>query len=272
MRCPMCESRDLDLIEHMPDTRRHLVCLACDHRWLHGEPAVVRMRTDTRETLKSRFPGPDAVPSDVAQRLAAVKSDFLGRQPTPRPEVAAFWEKYQQVFSKDGLWTCDPQDLKDFANTSTGAHPGNMAVFNTRWNEMGQQAAAQLTRETIDYLLYGPGDVPLEDRLTRLIRGGQDIGMPGFRESLLTKVLCVVHPDRYLPILRYTTQGGGKREIAAAVLDLKMPHPDAVNWTIGRLAIWSNDVVLAAIGDGFVDNVHAAQFLWEQWERAEGAA
>lgn len=269
VRCPTCGSLDVDLIEWLPDTRRSLVCLVCDHRWLHGEPKVVRTSTSTRESLKTRFPGADAVPADVAHRVATAKAAFLERRPTPRPEVAAFWRKYQGVFSEDGLWSCDPQDLKDFANTSTGARPGNMSVFNTRWNEMGEQAAAQLTRETISYLLYGPEDVPLEDRLTRLIRGGQDIGMPGFRESLLTKVLCIVHPNRFLPILRYTTDGGGKREIADAVLRLRMPHPDSVNWTIGRLAIWSNDVLLESLGDGFVDNEHAATFLWDQWTHVE---
>lgn len=58
--------------------------------------------------------------------------------------------------------------------------------------------------------------MPVDDRLQELIDPHADLGMTGFRESLLTKVLCVVEPDRFLPILNYTSKAGGKREIAKA--------------------------------------------------------
>lgn len=85
--------------------------------------------------------------------------------------------------------------------------------------------------------------------------------MKGFRESLLTKVLCIVHPDRFLPILVYTGSAG-KREIAEKVFGLRMPAPESVSWTPGRLSYWSNDLLRELAGDGFVDTVHVAEFLW----------
>lgn len=85
--------------------------------------------------------------------------------------------------------------------------------------------------------------------------------MPGFREALLTKVLCMVEPTRFLPINKYTGHAG-KKEIAKWVYDLDLPRYKSVSWTIGRLIIWSNDLLLELAGDGFTDTEHAAGFLW----------
>jgi hypothetical protein len=152
-----------------------------------------------------------------------LKEDFLRCKPAPQPEVDAYWARYQHIFSRDGLQRCDPQDLKDFANTATGARPGNMSVFNTAWNNMGDDLAARRTRDTIDFLLYGPEQIPLEDRLTALIEGDQGKGMTGFIESLLTKVLCIVQPKRFLPApdlhLGECRQEGDRRALPVLVGD-----------------------------------------------------
>ncbi len=120
------------------------------------------------------------------------------------------------------------------------------------------EGAAQ-TRASIDYLLYGPQNTYLEDRLTQLIE--PDNGMKGFKEALLTKVLCVVQPDRFLPIVKYTGVAG-KKEIASAVYDLRLPGPESTSWTIDRLILWSNDLLAELVGDDFVDMQHASAFLW----------
>ena len=60
--------------------------------------------------------------------------------------------------------------------------------------------ASRRVRDSLKYLLYGPDRLPIEDRLTQLIRGDSGMGMTGFRESLLTKVLCIAYPERFLPI------------------------------------------------------------------------
>lgn len=41
--------------------------------------------------------------------------------------------------------------------------------------------------------------------------------MTGFKESLLTRVLCIVHPEWFLTLLQYSSGDVGKREIARAV-------------------------------------------------------
>ncbi len=137
-----------------------------------------------------------------------------------------------------------------------------MSVFNAAWNAMGTDVAAAYTRNTIEYLLRGPEQIPLEDRLQHLLSGTKPFSMTGFKEALLTRVLCVVHPERFLSILKYTTDAGGKREIARLVYGLEFPEPESVNWTLGRLILWSNDVLHTLTGEGFTNQQHAASFLW----------
>ncbi|WP_333758137.1 hypothetical protein [Streptomyces sp. ISBFB 2968] len=194
--------------------------------------------------------------------MARLKAQYLDIKPDFDPEVAAYWSKYQEVFSPGGLRTCNPRVLKDFANSEIGAHPGNQATFNSAWNGMGDDAAAESTRQTIEYLLYGPDDIPLADRLQNLLTGAKPFAMTGFKEALLTRVLCVVQPDRFLTILKYKTDAGGKREIARLVYGLELPAPESVNWTLGRLILWSNDLLHTLVGDGFANQQHAAAFLW----------
>lgn len=171
------------------------------------------------------------------------------------------------MFSTDGLWECNPQDLKDFANNSIGAHPGNMSVFNNAWNDLGPEAAAERVRNTVEYLLRGPASIRIEDRLTDLITGRKGMGMTGFRESLLTRVLCVVEPERFVPILTYSGEGTGKRDITQAVFGLRIPKQDQVSMQIGRLVFWSNDLLNELLGEGFKSRQHASAFLW--WAKDE---
>ncbi|MEU9106898.1 hypothetical protein AB0D54_21600 [Streptomyces xanthophaeus] len=93
--------------------------------------------------------------------------------------------------------------------------------------------------------------------------------MTGFKEALLTRVLCVVRPDRFLTILKYTTEAGGKREIARKVDGLELPAPESVNRTRGRLILWSNDLLHTLVGDGFVNQQHSAALLWWAKDRVE---
>jgi hypothetical protein len=272
LTCEKCQSDDIDLVERLDDGRRRVGCQACGHIWVRGA-AKATPPINTFAEARKRFPGPEQVNPDRLARVNSLKVAFLQRQPEPRPEVVAYWAKYQAVFSRGALHACDPQDLKDFANIETGARPGNMSVFNTAWNRMGAQAGAQRTRDTIDYLLYGPASIPMEDRLTTLITEESGRGMTGFKESLLTKVLCIIYPNRFLPILTYSSPNVGKREIAKLIYDLDLPEEARVTWTIGRLIFWSNDVLVQLAGDGFATTQHMSQFFWETKNRtAELAA
>lgn len=266
--CPTCMTDEhVVLVEKLTGTQRRLRCERCGFEWLRGEPLQQRVALPTLAEIRRRFPRPEDVLPERLARANELKAEFLRRAPEPETNVAAYWARYQQVFSAEGLPTANPQDLKDFANSNVGANPGNMSVFNDAWNEMGPEAGAERVREVVDYLLRGTSPIDLEDRLTALILDTRSVGMKGFKESLLTKVLCIVYPDRYLTILKYTGVAG-KREIARSIWGIDLPDPEAVTWTIGRLILWSNDLLLALLGDGFRHQQHGAAFLWWAKDKA----
>jgi hypothetical protein len=252
---------DIVLLEPLDDGRKRVRCESCEALWVHGTE-VAPSPQSSFERARQRFPTPEMVESGRCAHVEALKDEFLRTQPVQDPEVTEYWARYQAVFSPEGLQNTPPQLLKDFANNGIGANPGNMSVFNSAWNEMGTEAAAERVRETIHYLLYGPARIPREDRLTDLIEDHSGRYMKGFKEALLTRVLCIMHPDTFLPILNYDGVGTGKRHITEAVFGLRMPPKDRTTMQVGRLIYWSNDLLRELVGEGFDTMQHAAAFLW----------
>ena len=198
-----------------------------------------------------------------------LQAEFQLERPEPDPAVEAYRSRYAELFSRDGLRSATPDQLHYFANSDTVAAPGNMSGFNRAWKTQGPDRSADQVRATIEYLLHGPDSLRLEDRLTHLVDGKKGLGFPGFKEALLTKVLCIVEPERFLPILKYSTAADGKKEIAKLVFDLDLPPAEKVAWTIGRLILWSNDLLRTLVGNDIPDLQRAAQFLL--WAKAQPA-
>jgi hypothetical protein len=260
--CPTCNSEDINGVAQ-PDSRLLIHCNDCGHEWLRGEARrdPSRPAVQTFESLHASFPTPAAVRPDVRERVDLLKANFLLEHREPDAEAEKFRARYQELFSKDGLPSAPPEELYEFANSDTVANAGNMSGFNRAWKIQGPDKGAQKIRESIEYLLHGPESLRLEDRLTQLI-DGKKVGFPSFnKEPLLTKVLCVVEPERFLPVLKYSAPADGKKEIAKLVFDLDLPPAEKVAWTIGRLIVWSNDLLRSLVGNDIPDLQHATQFL-----------
>jgi hypothetical protein len=269
--CPNCSSEDINGTPQA-DSRLLIHCNDCGTEWLRGEARrdPGRPAVQTIDSLHAEFPTAAAVRPDIRERVATLQSEFLLNRPEPDPEVAEYRARYQQLFSREGLSTAPPEDLLHFANSTTIGSPGNMSGLNRAWKTQGPHKAAQKIRESIGHLLYGPESVRLEDRLTQLIDGKKPVGFPSFnKEPLLTKVLCVVEPDRWLPVLKYSAPTDGKKEIAKLVYDLDLPPAAKTSWTIGRLATWSNDLLRSLVGNDIPDLQQATQFL--MWAKNQPA-
>ncbi|MGZ6812093.1 MAG: hypothetical protein ACXVF0_20655 [Blastococcus sp.] len=264
--CPKCSSEDIDGIPQ-PDSRLLIHCQNCGHEWLRGEARrdPSRPAVQTIDSLHAEFPTVLDVRPEVRERVMMLQSEFLLERREPDPSVADYRARYQEAFSREGLPSVPPEALLHFANSPTVANPGNMSGFNRAWKTQGDDVAAQKVRETIEFLLYGPESLRLEDRFTQLVDGKKGLGFPSFKESLLTKVLCVVEPDRFLPVVKYSAAADGKKEIAKLVFDLDLPPAAKVSWTIGRLAVWSNDLLRSLVGNDIPDLQLATQFL--MWAR-----
>ena len=156
--CPLCTDTDeVDTVADLPDGRKQVHCSNCDFTWEYGEPRdEKRPRVMTDLEARGRFPKPEDVTPEARHRAELLKTRYLADvRREPNPQVAPFWEKYQEVFSAEGLRTCDPADLKDFANAHAGVYVGFMTGFNNAWNDLGPEQAADQTRQVIDYLLRG---------------------------------------------------------------------------------------------------------------------
>lgn len=222
-----------------------------------------RRAVEDVETARARFTATaDQVTPERWRTIEALRREFLADFPHPDEEAGRYRDVYRQAFEADALPYTTPVALKDFANSKVVARPGNMSRFNDEWRALGNQRAAEAFRGVIEHLLRGEEPPAPEDRLTELITSDDAPAMPGFRESMLTRVLCIAEPERFLPILVYTSPAGGKREIARQVFGIELPAPETTSQTIGRLAYWSNDLLVELIGSRFVDLDHARAFLW----------
>ena len=194
--CPKCNSEDINGTPQA-DSRLLIHCNDCGTEWLRGEARRDPSRPAVRtiDSLHAAFPTPRDVRLDVRERVDLLKAQFLLDHRENDPDVEKYRDRYQELFSREGLATRPAEDLYEFANSDTVGSAGNMSGFNRAWKTQGPDKAAQKVRESIEFLLHGPESLRIEDRLTQLV-DGKKVGFPSFnKEPLLTKVLCVVEPD-----------------------------------------------------------------------------
>lgn len=282
--CPLCvREDDIFLIRALPDGRKEARCDDCDFVFTYGKaveeppPVVAKARPKAKPkaaVTRPKTPAKLSVPSiqialkqfqtsvhvsaEAVERAYGLKQEFLSTVTyEPNPVVEGHWRKFAWVFSEAGIEKAVIFDLEQFVHDPIGADQGSTLTFDKAWSVMGEFEGARRLRASIEYLLRGIG--PIEDRMTELVDGTFAMSMPGFGEELLTKTLAVANPERFLPILTYAQ----KRELAKAVYDLDLPSADVGSWTVGRLAVWSNDLLVELLGADFHDHHHAANFL--QW-------
>jgi hypothetical protein len=271
--CPLCvREDDVVVLRTLPDGRKEAECTDCKFTFPFGsptpepKPAAVRRSTPRRAAstvvalrpiayVVQQFPKATDVEPAALERAEALKQEFLATPYEPDPLVTRHWQKFRWVFSADGLDKATIYDLKLFADDPTGVSTGDPTEFDKAWILLGELEGARRVRAVTNHLLRGPGE--LEDRLSNLVDQGFGFSMPGWGEGLLTKTLAVADPDRFLPIVTYAD----KRAIVSSLYGLELPGVDLTSWTIGRLGVWSNDLLIELLGDGFDDLHHAAAFL-----------
>jgi hypothetical protein len=277
LSCPTCTAPDehVRLVAQTASGQKQLGCDKCGHRWLRGEARRMPLgRPVNGSSASSRavFDRAAQVAPAVAAKVAAAKARYLAQDRPARPGAAEYQARYRALFSADHLADAPAAQLREFGSSSFGDQPGTSNAFTTAWAALGDYEAARLTRGTIHYLLRGPAHLSLDQRFTQLVQGKHVVGMTGFKEALLTRTLCVAHPERFLPVLGYAGTQAGKRSIARQVFGLDLPPVDASSITIGRAAVWSNDLLVGLVGEGFTDLHDAAAFLQQARKERVGVA
>src|SRR5689334_1037143 len=265
--CPLCvREDDVVVLRTLPDGRKEAECTDCKFTFPFGSPTPEPKAAPARKSAPrsgpkrsastvvtprpiayavQQFPTVADVAPDALERVETLKQEFLGTPYEPDPLVQRHWAKFTWVFSADGIDKATIYDLKLFADDPTGLSTGDPTEFDKAWVLLGELEGARRIRQVTKHLLRGPGE--LEDRLSNLIGQGFAFSMPGWGEALLTKTLAVADPDRFLPIARYTD----KRAIAGSVYRVELPDTDLTSLTIGRVGVWSNDLLVELLGDGF---------------------
>ena len=260
--CPNCNSEDINGTPQA-DSRLLIHCNDCGHEWLRGEARrdPSRPAVQTFDSLHASFPTPppSAPTSASGSTRSRPSSCWTAASPTPTSRSSATATRSS---SAARAWPPRRRRTSTSSPTPTPSPtPATCPASTGRGRPRARTRRAQKVRETIEFLLHGPESLRLEDRLTQLI-DGKKVGFPSFnKEPLLTKVLCVVEPERFLPVLKYSAPTDGKKEIAKLVFDLDLPPAEKVAWTIGRLVVWSNDLLRSLVGNDIPDLQHATQFL-----------
>lgn len=253
--CPLdIGHEDVEVLEELPDGRKKARCPDCDYAWVHG---AARPDSASRTAKPNLHPMPttDKVSPEAMARAKRLKPVFLSQEHAGLdPRVPAFWAKYQYIFSEEGLPTAGPADLRAFGKDTSGSNIGIQATFRSAFDQNPQYGAAQV-RQVVDYLLRGTGK-SLEDRLTDLINGKLPFSFPGFKELLLSKVLSVMYPERFLTLLTYEQKTIAARD----VYGIDLPPYDRAR--IGHQIVRSNDLLAELAGDDFMHRPHAGEFLW----------
>jgi MoxR-like ATPase len=151
-----------------------------------------------------------------------------------------------------------------FAHNAYGG-PGPQSSVHSHLNT-GSDAKRRLA-QAMKHLIYDTDEAEagrLDDVLL-----SDEWHAPGFKESLATKALAVVYPDRWLPL--FQTEGSMGKRVLMKAPELQLTEPaDLEDLTVGEKIKWANDALRAVLDPYLGDDPWAqGQFLY--WLRDKHA-
>src|SRR3954453_1497885 len=107
--CPTRNSEDIKGTPH-GGSRLLIHCNDCGHEWLRGEARrdPGRPAVQTFESLHSSLPTPASVRPEVRERVELLKGEFILERREPDAEAEKFRDRYQELFSAEGLASAQP--------------------------------------------------------------------------------------------------------------------------------------------------------------------
>ena len=137
-----------------------------------------------------------------------------------------------EMLKPDRLAITDRAELRRIWTTRAYGSPGPQANLNRTLRD-ADDAEYERILEILDYLCWGGGNDA--SRIDRVL-DDPEYKVNGLGESVISKLLAICYPDRYLCVYPYSGKQGKLRMLRA--LDLQEPHADA---TRGRRHVDSND-------------------------------
>jgi len=170
-------------------------------------------------------------PSDLAEAVA----EFHRNTQYPTAHDAkrkAERHPLLEMLKPDSLAITDRAELRKIWTTRAYGSPGPQANLNRTLRD-ADEAEYERILEIVEYLCWGGGNDA--SRIDRVL-DDPEYKVNGLGESVISKLLAICYPDRYLCVYPYSGKQGKLRMLRA--LDLQEPHADA---TRGRRHVDSND-------------------------------
>jgi len=187
--------------------------------------------SDTDVLAYTRF-----LKGQTVDELAALVEQFRTDVGYPSKGRAARDEQREELaaaLTVEGLAEPNVRLLRRLAGPAYGG-PGPQPGFNTL---LQTEDGAARAAETLQYLLYGPGD--LIGRLEECLTGTRKL--PKVGEAMMVKALAVTDPDRWFP--NYVTDGKVGKLTILDLLGAERPHAESA----ASRAVASNDTIRALL-------------------------
>jgi 5-methylcytosine-specific restriction protein B len=191
-------------------------------------------------------------------KLAELAARFVAERPYPAPIDTKNIEDRANLataLTPESLNEFDLDAFRQILTTQRYGGPGPMSILNRSLSEANADELARLA-DSIRYLLWDDTS-PDADRIDRIL-DQQDLGIRGLGESVVMKMLAIVHPDVYLPAFPYRGDNGKKRFMEL----LGLPALDQ-SLSPGRLQVDANRALRDVLEPLFPSDPWAqAQFLY----------
>lgn len=213
-------------------------------RWFPHPEAVGR--TDLgdviEQTVRRLMPltdmmrGADTRGAGVDEDLAMALRMFLAERPYPAERDQWHVERRREFAASLEPEALAAFDLATFRRIIAGGaygQTGTHSVLDARLASLDAQGLENLSR-TLTHLLWGEGDDA--DRIDAALRPANSDDVP-LDESVVMKLMAIVHPHRYLPV--YAMAGRDGKVAMAQVLDVVLPRRRELSR--GRLHVLAGD-------------------------------
>jgi MoxR-like ATPase len=202
-----------------------------------------RLSEDEDAALQALIQGGDGEQASLADRLAqwleetGYPNAIDRRRNSERPELAqglAQVNLLAAVEDPNNSW--NPLLFEQLAHKAYG-DPGNQSTVNRQLRD--DPEAKPRIAAALHHLLYGPGD---DVKRLGEVLDEPALRVPGLSESLTTKALAVVRPERWLPLYQYSGTMGKLGLMASPELALEVPA-DLEQWPLAQRIAYTNDAL-----------------------------
>jgi 5-methylcytosine-specific restriction protein B len=200
----------------------------------------------TFEAIQTLGAGPERAESGPARPERALSRTHLQvladkfRTDRPYPTPADEHQETERAMWADrlrseSLPTLDYETFRRLYNSNVYGGTGPQAILNVTLRDAAE-AEWERFLTAVDYLLWDQADA-IETRINRVL-DDEDLGVRGFKDSVIMKLLAVCHPGRILPAFPFTGDHGKARMLK----ELGLPVPP-LSTSAGQRQIESNDAL-----------------------------